>query len=248
MLSHIIKKLIVQVFFLIWWFLLIFKTLIFTFTFMYLADAFIHFLVSMCVPWELNPQPLALLTQCSTTESQEQLIFRLLFLLFYYLLLLKTIFYLELFFLCIFSLWWKASILQYFFPLWFNNLIYGMDYQWLLSNRDIQNMQAQRCLSVWVTQNWIRDVQTLVLHVYSISFYFYHLLGPFILQLTAIFCHILARYTSFLSVQSRTGALEWRASREDLVRSYVNMGFLSNYNPSMQNTRGETLLLPEKRL
>ncbi len=25
----------------------------------------------MCVPWELNPQPLALLTQCSTTEPQE---------------------------------------------------------------------------------------------------------------------------------------------------------------------------------
>ncbi len=25
----------------------------------------------MCVPWELNPQPYALLTQCSTTEPQE---------------------------------------------------------------------------------------------------------------------------------------------------------------------------------
>ncbi len=25
----------------------------------------------MCVPWELNPQPFALLTQCSTTELQE---------------------------------------------------------------------------------------------------------------------------------------------------------------------------------
>ncbi len=25
----------------------------------------------MCVPWELNPQPFALLTQCSTTEPQE---------------------------------------------------------------------------------------------------------------------------------------------------------------------------------
>ncbi len=25
----------------------------------------------MCVPWESNPQPFALLTQCSTTESQE---------------------------------------------------------------------------------------------------------------------------------------------------------------------------------
>ncbi len=26
----------------------------------------------MCVPWELNPRPFALLTQCSTTEPQEQ--------------------------------------------------------------------------------------------------------------------------------------------------------------------------------
>ncbi len=25
----------------------------------------------MCVPWELNPQPFALLTQCSITEPQE---------------------------------------------------------------------------------------------------------------------------------------------------------------------------------
>ncbi len=48
---------------------------------MHLADAFIqsdlqyiqviHFLVSTCVPWESNPQPFALLTQCSTTEPQE---------------------------------------------------------------------------------------------------------------------------------------------------------------------------------
>ncbi len=30
------------------------------------------FFISMCVPWELNPQPFALLTQCSTTESQDQ--------------------------------------------------------------------------------------------------------------------------------------------------------------------------------
>ncbi len=52
----------------------------FTFTFMHLADAFIQsdlqciqviHLLSVCVPWELNPQPL-LLTQCSTTELQEQ--------------------------------------------------------------------------------------------------------------------------------------------------------------------------------
>ncbi len=31
----------------------------------------IHFFFCICVPWELNPQPLALLTQCSTTEPQE---------------------------------------------------------------------------------------------------------------------------------------------------------------------------------
>ncbi len=29
---------------------------------------------SMCVPWELNPQIVALLTQCSTTEPQEHYI------------------------------------------------------------------------------------------------------------------------------------------------------------------------------
>ncbi len=29
------------------------------------------FFVSMCVLWELNPQPFALLMQCSTTEPQE---------------------------------------------------------------------------------------------------------------------------------------------------------------------------------
>ncbi len=28
--------------------------------------------ITMCVPWELNPQPFALLTQCSTTEPQDQ--------------------------------------------------------------------------------------------------------------------------------------------------------------------------------
>ncbi len=48
---------------------------------LHLADAFnqsnlqciqaIHFLISMCVPWELNPRPFSLLTQCSTTEPQE---------------------------------------------------------------------------------------------------------------------------------------------------------------------------------
>ncbi len=50
----------------------------FTFTLIHLADAFIqsdlqciqaiHFFMSMCVPWELIPQPFALLTQCSTTD------------------------------------------------------------------------------------------------------------------------------------------------------------------------------------
>ncbi len=32
----------------------------------------IHFyFISICVPWESNPQPFALLRQCSTTEPQE---------------------------------------------------------------------------------------------------------------------------------------------------------------------------------
>ncbi len=31
-----------------------------------------------CVPWELNPQPFALLTQCSTTEPQEHIFWRML--------------------------------------------------------------------------------------------------------------------------------------------------------------------------
>ncbi len=33
------------------------------------------FFVSMCVPWELNPQTFALLTQCSTTEPKEHIFF-----------------------------------------------------------------------------------------------------------------------------------------------------------------------------
>ncbi len=49
------------------------------FAFMHLADAFIqsdlrfrlYIFVSMCVPWEFNPQCFVLLTQCSTTEPQE---------------------------------------------------------------------------------------------------------------------------------------------------------------------------------
>ncbi len=48
-----------------------------TFTFMHLADAFIQSDLQLhsgytfslvCVPWESNPQPFALLTQCFTTE------------------------------------------------------------------------------------------------------------------------------------------------------------------------------------
>ncbi len=31
----------------------------------------LNIFVNMCVPWELNPQPFALLMQCSTTEPQE---------------------------------------------------------------------------------------------------------------------------------------------------------------------------------
>ncbi len=50
---------------------------------MHLADTFIQsdfqciqaiIFVSMCVSWELNPQPFALLMQCSTTEPQEHFI------------------------------------------------------------------------------------------------------------------------------------------------------------------------------
>ncbi len=52
---------------------------------MHLADAFIqsnlsnsgytYFFVSMCVSWESNPQPFALLTQCSTTEPQKHIFY-----------------------------------------------------------------------------------------------------------------------------------------------------------------------------
>ncbi len=34
-------------------------------------SGYTFFLYSVCVPWELNPQPFALLMQCSTTEPQE---------------------------------------------------------------------------------------------------------------------------------------------------------------------------------
>ncbi len=49
----------------------------FKFTFMHLADTFIQNdiqciqAIHWFIPWELNPQPFALLTQCSTTEPQE---------------------------------------------------------------------------------------------------------------------------------------------------------------------------------
>ncbi len=32
----------------------------------------LYIVLSVCVPWELNPKHFALLTQCSTTEPQEQ--------------------------------------------------------------------------------------------------------------------------------------------------------------------------------
>ncbi len=31
----------------------------------------LYIFISMCVPWESNPQPFVQLTQCSTTEPQE---------------------------------------------------------------------------------------------------------------------------------------------------------------------------------
>ncbi len=34
----------------------------------------LYIFISMCVPWELNPQPFALLMQCSTTEPQRNTI------------------------------------------------------------------------------------------------------------------------------------------------------------------------------
>ncbi len=62
---------------------------------MHLADAFIqsdlqlafrlNIFISMCVPWESNPQPFALVTQCSTTELQEHYMhFRAYFMLYFY--------------------------------------------------------------------------------------------------------------------------------------------------------------------
>ncbi len=33
------------------------------------------FFISMCVPWELNPQPFTLLMQCSTAEPQEHFLY-----------------------------------------------------------------------------------------------------------------------------------------------------------------------------
>ncbi len=34
-------------------------------------SGYTFFFIRMCVPWELNPRPFALLTQCSTTEPQK---------------------------------------------------------------------------------------------------------------------------------------------------------------------------------
>ncbi len=65
----------------VYWIIKLPMIVIICIAFTYLTDTFIqsylqciqaiHFFVSMCVPWELNPQPFALLTQCSTTEPQE---------------------------------------------------------------------------------------------------------------------------------------------------------------------------------
>ncbi len=42
-----------------------------------LTNAFrLYIFISMCVPWELNPQHFALLTQCSTTEPHRNTVFR----------------------------------------------------------------------------------------------------------------------------------------------------------------------------
>ncbi len=41
---------------------------------LYIYIYIIFFFISIFVPWELNPQPFALLTQCSTTEPQEHYI------------------------------------------------------------------------------------------------------------------------------------------------------------------------------
>ncbi len=35
------------------------------------------FIVSMCVPWELNPQTFVLQTQCSSTEPQEHVMLKI---------------------------------------------------------------------------------------------------------------------------------------------------------------------------
>ncbi len=40
----------------------------------YIQAIIIIIFISLCVPWELNPQPFALLMQCSTTEPQEHIV------------------------------------------------------------------------------------------------------------------------------------------------------------------------------
>ncbi len=83
----------------VYWIIKLPMIVIICIAFTYLADTFIqsnllciqaiHIFISICVPWELNPQSFALLTQYSTTEPQEHkhislvtlLIFRFFFLL-----------------------------------------------------------------------------------------------------------------------------------------------------------------------
>ncbi len=49
----------------------IYQTLLSKATYLFRLYIFFVCFISMCVPWELNPQPFVLLTQCSTTEPQE---------------------------------------------------------------------------------------------------------------------------------------------------------------------------------
>ncbi len=60
------------------WYLCLFQLLIYIYIFsrrFYPKRLTVHSgytcFITMCVPWESNPQPFALLTQCSTTEPQE---------------------------------------------------------------------------------------------------------------------------------------------------------------------------------
>ncbi len=112
-----------------WWTGVVWIT--FTFTFMHLADAFIQsdlqciqaiqFFSSMCVPWELNPWPFALLTQCSTTEPQDYLWIIVMFYKLFGLSFWRHPFTAE---DPLVSKWWNATFLQIW---WRNKLVYILD-------------------------------------------------------------------------------------------------------------------------